>query len=130
MNDFFFIHLKRKYIRINVADIQYVLSVGHYVKIATDQSNYMPHLTLKEVEAHLPSSQFAKINRGTLLAINRILSYDHEQVVTRNCSFSFGENGRRELESRISILLHNDASKERKRKGEPVANGHIGKSST
>lgn len=108
MPNFFFIHLKRKFIRIDFDDIRYVLSVGHHVKISTDQGIYLPHLNLKEVEAALPEESFSRVNRSTLVAINRIISFDRDAVMLKDASFSFSDKFRKELETKVRIMVHQE----------------------
>ena len=111
MPNFFFIHLKRKFIRIDFSDIKYVLSVGHHVKIATDQGIYLPHLNLKEVEAALPVESFSRVNRSTLVAINRIISFDRDAVMLKDASFSFSDKFRKELETKVRIMVHQETER-------------------
>lgn len=114
MQSFFFIHLKKKFIRIDVKDIRYVLSVAHHVKICTDQGIFIPHLSLKQLETILPSDSFSRVNRGTLVALDRIISFDKDEVVLKDVKFSFSDKYRKELENRITVMLHqeNKATKE------------------
>ena len=113
MLPFLFIHLRRKFVRIDHKDIRYVLAVGHHVKIATDQAVYLPHLSLKEIETALPTDLFCRINRSTLVAMDRITFFDRETVSLKDVSFSFSDKYRKELESKCTILLHKDTIPER-----------------
>ena len=113
MSNFLFIHLRRKFIRIDFSDIKYVLAVGHHVKISTDQGVYLPHLSLKEMESVLPAEEFCRINRSTLVAIDRITCFDRETVTLKDVSFSFSDKFRKDLESKCTVLLHKDATPEK-----------------
>jgi len=114
MNTFFFIHSKKKYIRIDVKDIRYILSVAHHVKICTDQGVFIPHLSLKQLETVLPENSFSRVNRGTLIALNRIITFDKDEVVLKDVKFSFSDKYRKQLEEKITIMLHkeNDTTSE------------------
>ncbi|MET6999379.1 LytR/AlgR family response regulator transcription factor [Chitinophaga defluvii] len=108
MQSFFFIHLKGKFVRINVKDIKYALAVAHHVKICADQGTFIPHLSLKQLETFLPAESFSRVNRGTLVALNRIMSFDKDEVVLKDIRFSFSDKYRKELESKITVMLHQE----------------------
>ena len=57
MQSFIFIHLNKRFVRINLTDIRYVLSVAHHVNIFTDHGELMPHLSLKQLEEVIYSRQ-------------------------------------------------------------------------
>jgi len=113
MQSFFFIHLKKKFVRIDVKDIRYVLSIAHHVKICTDQGIFIPHLSLKQLETILPVDSFSRVNRGTLVALNRIISFDKDEVLLKDVRFSFSDKYRKELESKITVMLHQESSSAR-----------------
>ncbi|MBN8877521.1 MAG: LytTR family transcriptional regulator [Chitinophagaceae bacterium] len=110
MQSFFFIHLKKKFVRIDVKDIRYVLSIAHHVKICTDQGIFIPHLSLKQLETILPGDSFSRVNRGTLVALDRIISFDKDEVLLKDVRFSFSDKYRKELESKITVMLHQESS--------------------
>lgn len=110
MQSFFFIHLKRRFVRIDVKDIRYAIAVAHHVKICADQGVFIPHLSLKQLETVLPGDSFSRVNRGTLVALNRIISFDKDEVVLKDVRFSFSDKYRKELESKIIVMLHQEGS--------------------
>jgi len=110
MQSFFFIHLKKKFVRIDVKDIRYVLSIAHHVKICTDQGIFIPHLSLKQLETILPGDSFSRVNRGTHVALDRIISFDKDEVLLKDVRFSFSDKYRKELESKITVMLHQESS--------------------
>ena len=108
MQSSFFIHLKKKYVRIETAGIRYVLSLDHHVKIVTDSGIYIPFLTIKQLEKILPEDQFCRVNRSTLVALNRIISFDRHTVTLRDGVFSFSDKYRKLMEARIRLLWSTD----------------------
>lgn len=108
MQPHFFIHLKKKYIKISISGIRYILSLDHHVKIVTDQGIYIPFLTIKQLETILPPEQFCRVNRSTLVALNRIISFDRHSVTLRDGVFSFGDKYRKLIESRVRLLWSAD----------------------
>jgi|GEM_PF-541168 len=108
MQSSFFIHLKKKYVRIETSEIRYVLSLDHHVKIVTDSGIYIPFLTIKQLEKILPPDQFCRVNRSTLVALNRIISFDRQTVTLRDGVFSFSDKYRKLMETRIRLLWSTD----------------------
>lgn len=102
----FFIRINKKYIRISFGDIRYIESTGNYVKIFTDAGSFLTSLTMKQLEQALPDHSFCRVNRGCIVSIHRIVSFDRDGVILgNNIKIAFGDRYRRELESRIVILL-------------------------
>ncbi|MCG2615528.1 LytTR family transcriptional regulator [Terrimonas sp. NA20] len=108
MQQSFFIHLKKKYVRISIDEIRYVLSLDHHVKIVTDHGIYIPFLTIKQLEKILRPDQFCRVNRSTLVALNRIISFDRQTVTLRDGVFSFSDKYRKLMEARIRMLWNAD----------------------
>jgi DNA-binding LytR/AlgR family response regulator len=106
MQPYFFIRVDKKYIRINYKDLSYIESVGNYVKLFTDTGVFLSTLTIKELEKVLPVDAFCRINRGTIVAIDRITSFDRDNVILKNATFSFSDKYRRILEGKIRIITH------------------------
>lgn len=107
-----FIHLKGKFIKLDIERIHYVLSIEHHVKIVTDDGIFIPHLSLKQLEASLPQEQFARVNRGTLIALGKVLSFDKDEVVLPTGKFSFSDKYWKEFQQKVQILIHQERKKE------------------
>jgi two-component system LytT family response regulator len=113
MQPYFFIRVDKKYIRINYKELLYVESVGNYVKLFADTGTFLTPLTIKELEKMLPFDSFCRVNRGTIVAIDRIVSFDRDHVVLKNLSFSFSDKYRKALEAKIRIITHTEPSQSR-----------------
>jgi len=101
----FFIRISKKYIRIRFRDILYIESVGNYVKIVTDTGSFLTPLTVKQLERALPPDLFCRINRGSIVAMDRIVCFDRDSILLDNhVKIIFSERYRKELEARITIL--------------------------
>lgn len=110
MQPYFFIRIDKKHIRINYADLLYMESVGNYVKLFTESGTFLTPLTIKELERVLPVDSFSRINRGTIVAIGRIISFDRNCVVLKNARLSLSDKYRKMLESKIRIITHIESS--------------------
>ena len=108
MQSFFFIHLNKQFIRINLHDIKYVEALAHHVKIYTDHGNFIHHLSLKQLETKLPMDLFARVNRSTLVPLQRIVSFDKDTAFLKDKKFSFTDKYKKEFEEKVTILLHQE----------------------
>ncbi|MBN8877696.1 MAG: LytTR family transcriptional regulator DNA-binding domain-containing protein [Sphingobacteriales bacterium] len=108
MQSFIFIHLNKRFVRINLTDIRYVLSVAHHVNIFTDHGELMPHLSLKQLEEQLPAQLFIRVNRGTLVSLDKIVSFTKDTVYLKEAKFSFTDKYKRAFDEKVTIVLHQD----------------------
>ncbi len=112
---YFFIRTDRRYIRINYNEVHYFESAGNYVKVYTGSATHLAVLTIRELEKILPRHLFSRINRGTIVAIHAIVSFDSEQVILKNTWFSFSGNYREELKTRITLIKPEEKKLQRKK---------------
>lgn len=108
MQPYFFIRVDKKYIRINYKDLLYLESVGNYVKLFTDNGIFLTALTMKELERILPADSFCRVNRGTIVSLERIISFDRESVNLKSMKFSFSDKYRKVLETKVRIITHTE----------------------
>ena len=82
--DYFFIKCDSKYERINFSEVLFVESLQNYVVIHTLVRKYITYLTLSAVEDQLPSTEFIKIHKSFLLALNKVKAIEGNEVVVQN----------------------------------------------
>ena len=58
--------------RLKLDDILFAEAMGDYVKLHTTQKFFAIHTTLKAVEERLPASQFLRVHRSYIVALNKI----------------------------------------------------------
>lgn len=108
MRDFFFIHLKRKFVRIDASDINYILSINHHVKIHTSKGVFIPYLGLEQMLKILPSASFVRINRAVIICIDKIISFTRDEVFLNVESFFITDRYRDEFISKVVIVIHSE----------------------
>ena len=70
----------RKMIKIALNDILYIESIKDYIKVVTVANTVITKQPISSVEEMLPAAMFTRIHRSYIVAINKIESYNHEQV--------------------------------------------------
>lgn len=76
----------------------------------------MPHLSLKQLETMLPMDLFARVNRGTLVPLHRVTSFDKDTVFLNETKLSFSDKYRKTFVEKVTILIHQDNKSAKKRK--------------
>ena len=79
-SDFIFVRSDRKMIKIDFPDINYIESLGDYLKIHLHQKVIITRETITSIEAKLPKNNFLRIHRSYIISINKIESFTNEFV--------------------------------------------------
>ena len=81
--DAIFLKTDYRVVRIDVANIRYIESMGSYLRfhLKGQQRPLMALLTMKKIEARLPSSLFLRIHRSFIVNLHEIMEVNRNQVV-------------------------------------------------
>lgn len=79
----FFVRADRKMVRINFDDIQYVESIGDYIRIHLESKGVITRETIGNIQARLPKNEFIRVHRSFLVAKDSIESYTSEVIETK-----------------------------------------------
>ncbi len=90
---------KGKYLKINLADIDYVEGMKNYVAIHCGTKKTLVLTSMKELEERLPKNQFMRIHKSFIIAINRITGIEGNQVLLKdvNAEILIGDSYKPEL---------------------------------
>lgn len=102
--DYFVINQDRENYKVPIKDILYIKSFGNYVKIFTKKKMYLPQMTLKKVEEVLSTSSFLRIHRTTIVAIDKIESFDKKSITIQKENLSVGLYYRKQVQEKLSSL--------------------------
>jgi DNA-binding LytR/AlgR family response regulator len=112
MQQFFFIKVNSKYVRINWCDIIYVESLRNYVKIVTGTQHYVILNTLKKMEELLPADSFCRVHRSYIVAVGKIASFDNNMVYFNTDQVPIGDQYKGSLEQKVMILRNAERMQE------------------
>ena len=70
----------KKLHRIKQDEILYIESAGDYVKIFFDDKMILAHETLKNLDQNLPSERFFRVHRSFIVAIDKIVFIEGNQI--------------------------------------------------
>lgn len=79
-DDFFYIRVERKLVKIILKDLLYIESDRDYVKIYTTDRIYVTRQTISSIEAMLDDKEFIRIHRSFMISLSKIRSFNNESV--------------------------------------------------
>lgn len=84
-NDYIFIKAgeRGKLLKIDFDDIDFVQGMNNYVAFFRGTQKTMAYLTLKELEEHLPMSQFMRVHKSYIIALKQISSMENNELVLK-----------------------------------------------
>ena len=81
LKDFVFVRDHEKMIKVAIADIQYIEAERNYCRIYCSEKEHLLVMTLKDMEAKLPSHPFVRIHRSYIVNLRNI-----DEVTSQNVS--------------------------------------------
>jgi len=103
-DEFIFIRDSNIVRRLKLDKILYAEAMGDYVKLYTPEKFYAIHTTLKTVEERLPASQFLRVHRSYLVALNKIDSLESGVLIVSGKPLPVADAYRNMLNRRMNIL--------------------------
>ena len=79
--DYFFVKSGYKMLKVNFSDILYIEGMSEYIIIKTRTANIITLQSFKNIERTLPVSDFARIHKSYLVALDKIESIEGQNVI-------------------------------------------------
>jgi len=88
-----YVYSEYKMIKILLRDIEYIESMGDYLKIylSGNEKPVLTLMTMKKVLDKLPDEQFARVHRSFIVALNKIKSIHNRKVNLANAELPIGD---------------------------------------
>lgn len=96
--DYLFLNVQKKKVKILFSEILYVESQREYIKIVTTKKEYISKMSTHEIESLLPAQLFRRIHRSFIVSIDKIESYNSEEVEVMGISIPIGRGYRDSIE--------------------------------
>lgn len=100
-SDFFFVRSDRKMIKINFSDLDYIESLGDYVKLYLNDKVIVTRETISSIEAKLPKKDFLRIHRSYIIAINKIESFTQEFIEINKKAIPISRSYKNDVKHRL-----------------------------
>ena len=100
-NDYLFIKIDAKQVKLIFSEILYVESMRDYVKIYSEKRDvpYIPLMTLKKAKSILTQNNFLQINRSQIINISKINSYGKNSLSIAGKRFIVSEKFQDDFEN-------------------------------
>ncbi|MDF2190798.1 LytTR family DNA-binding domain-containing protein [Paraflavitalea sp. CAU 1676] len=100
---FIFVKADKKVFKVNLADILFVEALDDYVRIVTNQGNYLVHDTMKGLQEELPALQFMRVHKSYIIARSKIVFIEGNYVRIADRDIPIGASYREEVFARLKI---------------------------
>ena len=98
VKDYLFLNVQKKKVKVLFSEILYIESQREYVKIVAGKKEHLSKISTHEIESLLPATQFKRIHRSFIVAVNKIESYTTDAVEINGISIPVGREYRQVLE--------------------------------
>jgi DNA-binding LytR/AlgR family response regulator len=103
-DEFIFIRDSNIVRSLKLDKILYAEAMGDYVKLYTPEKFYAVHTTLKAAEERLPASNFLRVHRSYMVAINKIDRVESGVLIVNGKPIPVADAYRNTLNKRMNIL--------------------------
>ncbi|WP_420577663.1 LytR/AlgR family response regulator transcription factor [Ekhidna sp.] len=96
-----FLNVGKQIQRISLKSIEYIKGYGDYMKVKCKEKSHTVHITMKNLQKVLPSSDFYRVHKSYIIRLDKIdhLSSSHVQINDTHIPIS--RNNKQELLSLI-----------------------------
>lgn len=99
-----FIKTEYRIQRVEKSDILYIEGMKNYLRVVTRAEKYMTLMNFKNIQQLLPESQFVRVHKSFIIAIDKIDSIERGRIRIGNQHIPIGDTYRKEFEQIISNL--------------------------
>ncbi|MBL7710364.1 MAG: response regulator transcription factor [Chitinophagaceae bacterium] len=96
-DNFLYLTIERRKVKIIFDDIDYIESSREYVKIFTEKAMHISKVRTSELEKMLPVEKFRRIHRSFIVATGKIDSYNKEFVEVRGKKIPIGGGFKKDI---------------------------------
>ncbi|ELR68317.1 Two-component system response regulator [Fulvivirga imtechensis AK7] len=100
-NDYIFIKVDKKIVKVFFSEILYIESLKDYVRVVTQYENLITHHNLRSISKSLPSDKFIRIHRSYTVAIDKIRSLEGNNVEIEDKKLPIGRNYQKKIKKHI-----------------------------
>lgn len=101
-SDFVVVKSEKKIYKVNLDSIQFIQSVGDYLKLVTDRQVIIVHDTMKNMVSALPADRFIRIHKSYLVNLMHVIYVDGNLVNMGREKLPVGASYKEEMLKRLS----------------------------
>ena len=104
INDYIFVKVKHRIIKVQYSDIIWVEAYDNYSFIVTADQKYLVSSTLKDMEHKLPAQSFVRVHRSYIANLDKIEALEENAVVFSKGEIPIGKSYKKALMSKFNII--------------------------
>jgi two-component system response regulator LytT len=104
VNDGLFVKTDSHFVKVNVADIQWLESDHNYLYIVTEKGKHIVRSSFREILASLPVVPFMQIHKSFVVNLHKIDSFSHTEVVISKTAIPLSRNFKEELFEKLKRI--------------------------
>jgi len=106
INDFFYIKVGKRMVKILMTDILFIESLTSFVYLHTSTDKHVSYKKISEFEDSLPPTKFIRIHRSFLVSIAHIQAYSASHVEVEGNSLPIGRLYRNDVIAKMEKFSH------------------------
>lgn len=91
-------------VKIFLKEIIYIESIKDYVKIVTAGRSVITYQRIGYMEEKLPENKFVRIHKSYIIAVDKIVSYNNEEVNVQSFSLPIGRNYKQQFLKLVAVV--------------------------
>jgi Response regulator of the LytR/AlgR family len=89
---YMYFKVNKDLVKIFLNEIIYIESIKDYVKIVTTNRSIITYQRIGFMEEKLPENRFVRIHKSYIISVDKIVSYNNEEVNVQSVSLPIGRN--------------------------------------
>jgi DNA-binding LytR/AlgR family response regulator len=89
---YMYFKVNKELVKIFLKEIIYIESIKDYVKIVTSGKSVITYQRIGYMEEKLPENKFVRIHKSYIISVDKIVSYNNEEVNVQSVSLPIGRN--------------------------------------
>lgn len=103
-NNFIFVRVDRKMLKIDFDSILYIESLSDYIKIHTKNKTIVTRETITNIQTKLPTTSFLRIHRSFIISISTINSYTNEYIEINKKAIPISRSYKEEVLNKLNSI--------------------------
>lgn len=103
-NEYTFVKVDNKLVRVDFADVLYVEALGDYVHIVTTRSKLIVYSTMRAIEEKFPTQRFVRVHRSFIVNIDYVQALEDNSLIINDKYIPIGQTYMRGLSQRLNRL--------------------------
>lgn len=83
-SNYLYVNMDKKFVRVNIENIEIIRTVGKKIKISTSDNNYIIRSSLKKIQEKLPEYMFKRVHQSFVVNVAKIVDVNKNSIHINN----------------------------------------------